>query len=92
MITKEYFTQEAAFAKVVETTGGPALLIGGYVIHVTAPGFDGADYLSSALRRLAQDGPNLLCSAAKPGQPQNEIPLTLSVTDLLRRSADGARA
>ncbi|EFM61781.1 Hypothetical protein BROD_2249 [Brucella sp. NF 2653] len=54
MITKEQFTEEAAFAKVVETTAGPALLIGGIVIQVSAPGIDAADYLSVALRRTAR--------------------------------------
>lgn len=74
MITQEQFTEQAASAKVVDTTAGPALLIGGIVIQVVAPGIDAADYLSIAFRRLAR-GDSLPCcnTTGTQGQPLNEI-------------------
>lgn len=69
MITKEQFTEEAAFAKVVETTAGPALLIGGIVIQAQAPGFDAADYLSTAFRRLSRGDASLVGETQGAGTP-----------------------
>lgn len=43
--------QEMAFAKVVETDRGEAVLIGGRVYHVTGPDGNAAGAFSQAMRR-----------------------------------------
>jgi hypothetical protein len=53
----QHMIEESAFTKVVYTKDGPALLIAGFVINVSASptiGVDVADILSRALRGAAR--------------------------------------
>lgn len=56
----EQFMEYSAFAKQVETKDGPAILIGGRVIHVSGPeGTDWVDVVSRSFRRLPTLKPEL---------------------------------
>lgn len=54
MSSSDFLADEMAFAKVVSTEKGDALLIAGNVYEVTGPGGNCAALFSSAMRRAAR--------------------------------------
>ena len=55
-MTPSKFREESAFAKIVNTEKGHALMVGGNVLHITGPeGVDWVDVVSRALRQGGQE-------------------------------------
>lgn len=64
----DFLAEEMAFAKLVSTEKGDALLIAGKVYEVTGPGGNCAELFSSAMRRVARgNGPEVRVVGAVVG-------------------------